>query len=87
MTELEDIKKPMALHTILLQNNALHEVPSVLKRIPSLKVVQLHGNPCVKKEVNLPKTLPKPIEFFPQKTTHFQDHFKSEIKCIKSFFF
>ena len=42
-----DEKPPqMKLHTILLQNNSLHEIPPVLKDIPSLRVIQLHGNPC-----------------------------------------
>ena len=36
----------MKLHTILLQNNTLHEIPAVLKDMPSLRVTQLHGNPC-----------------------------------------
>ena len=36
----------MMLHTILLQNNFLHEIPTILKEIPSLRVIQLDGNPC-----------------------------------------
>ena len=42
----DDSKDIMVLHTILLQNNFLHEFPSVLKEIPSIRVIQLHGNPC-----------------------------------------
>lgn len=51
----EDVARPkeMVLHTILLQNNALHEIPSVLKQIPSLRVIQLHGNPCAKDQHQL----------------------------------
>ena len=45
-TKTEDRPKDLMLHTILLQNNALKEVPDVLGQIPSLKVIQLHGNPC-----------------------------------------
>ena len=36
----------MMLHTILLQNNFLHEIPTILKQIPSIRVIQLDGNPC-----------------------------------------
>ena len=42
----DDDLETMVLHTILLQNNFLHEFPSVLKEIPSIRVIQLHGNPC-----------------------------------------
>ena len=42
----DDNDETMVLHTILLQNNFLHEFPSVLKEIPSIRVIQLHGNPC-----------------------------------------
>ena len=45
-TKTEESPKDLMLHTILLQNNALREVPDVLGQIPSLKVIQLHGNPC-----------------------------------------
>ena len=40
-------EKRLSLHTILLQNNELREIPPVLEQIPSLRVIQLHGNPCV----------------------------------------
>ena len=39
-------EEKMMLHTILLQNNFLHEIPTILKEIPSLRVIQLDGNPC-----------------------------------------
>ena len=38
-------KIPCNLQTVLLQNNQLRKYPSVLINIPSLKVVQLEGNP------------------------------------------
>ena len=44
--ETKEESKDLMLHTILLQNNALREIPDVLHEIPSLKVIQLHGNPC-----------------------------------------
>ena len=44
--ETKEESKDLMLHTILLQNNALREIPGVLHEIPSLKVIQLHGNPC-----------------------------------------
>ena len=40
--------KPLVLHTLLLQNNLLDEIPEALHQIPSLRVVQMHGNPCFK---------------------------------------
>ena len=47
MTKTEEpATKDLMLHTILLQNNAIRNVPDVLSQIPSLKVIQLHGNPC-----------------------------------------
>ncbi len=45
--EVSRPEKRLSLHTILLQNNELREIPPVLEQIPSLRVIQLHGNPCV----------------------------------------
>jgi len=41
-------KSNLAVHTMLLQNNLLNDVPEVLHLMPSLRVVQMHGNPCFK---------------------------------------
>jgi hypothetical protein len=43
------------LQTILLQNNHLSKYPPVLINIPSLKVVQLEGNPFVQNDDRLGK--------------------------------
>ncbi len=48
----------LKLHTILLQNNLLEEYPIVLSQIPTLKVVQVYGNPML----NHAKERPKNVE-------------------------
>jgi hypothetical protein len=40
------VEQELELHTILLQNNNFRQIPSVLRQIRSLKVIQLYGNPC-----------------------------------------
>jgi len=62
-------KSNLAVHTMLLQNNLLNDVPEVLHLMPSLRVVQMHGNPCFKSlavERFIESLNPKPKESNPR---------------------
>ena len=57
------------VHTLLLQNNLLNDIPEVLHLMPSLRVVQMHGNPCFKNiavERFIESLNPKPKETNPR---------------------